>query len=368
MGLRFRKSLKIAPGVRLNVGSKSMGLSVGGKGFRYSVNTSGRRTTTVGIPGSGLSYSTSSGGSRRQYKSNSYQKRSQLAKLEREIQKANELKRAQHEVEVFQNKIEVIKSIHKECDDFVDWHAISLTPAPFLEGETGKNELEAIRKYHDFKPNFFQRLFRQEGKIRGKLNHQISAAKNQDAEEYQQWKALNDISKKVLAGDVDTYLAVIEEMSPLDDLLEFGSGFEFFVEEPEYMEVDFDVHINQVIPSEEKRLTSTGKLSTKQMSKTNYYDLAQDYVCSCVLRIARDMFAILPLQYIYVHAYDDILDTSTGHIQRSCILSVKMTRSQLNTLNFELIDCSDAIANFEHHMKFRKTKGFDVVEKLEINH
>lgn len=62
MGLKFRKSIKIAPGVRMNLSSKSVGLSVGGKGARYSVNSSGRRTTTVGIPGSGLSYSHTSGG------------------------------------------------------------------------------------------------------------------------------------------------------------------------------------------------------------------------------------------------------------------------------------------------------------------
>lgn len=65
MGLRFRKSIKLGGGVRLNLNKKSAGLSVGGKGFRYSANTSGRRTTAVGIPGSGLSYSrTSSGRSR----------------------------------------------------------------------------------------------------------------------------------------------------------------------------------------------------------------------------------------------------------------------------------------------------------------
>ena len=61
MGFRFRKSLKIAPGVRLNVGKKSAGVSFGGKGLRYSINSSGRKTATVGIPGSGLSYSTSVG-------------------------------------------------------------------------------------------------------------------------------------------------------------------------------------------------------------------------------------------------------------------------------------------------------------------
>lgn len=56
MGLRFRKSIKIAPGVRLNLGKKSVGISAGVKGARVSVNSSGRVTKTVGLPGTGLSY------------------------------------------------------------------------------------------------------------------------------------------------------------------------------------------------------------------------------------------------------------------------------------------------------------------------
>lgn len=61
MGLRFRRSIKILPGVKLNLGKKSAGVSVGTTGARYSVNSSGRKTSTVGIPGTGLSYSKSSG-------------------------------------------------------------------------------------------------------------------------------------------------------------------------------------------------------------------------------------------------------------------------------------------------------------------
>lgn len=57
MGFRFRKSFKIAPGVRVNVGKKSVGISAGVKGARVSVNSKGRKTTTVGLPGTGLSYS-----------------------------------------------------------------------------------------------------------------------------------------------------------------------------------------------------------------------------------------------------------------------------------------------------------------------
>jgi len=60
MGLKFRKSVKIAPGVRLNVSKKSASVSVGGKGFHKTFSTTGKTTTTVGIPGTGLSYSKTS--------------------------------------------------------------------------------------------------------------------------------------------------------------------------------------------------------------------------------------------------------------------------------------------------------------------
>lgn len=64
MGFSFRKSINIGNGVRLNLGKKSASVSVGGKGYRYSVSTTGRRTTTFSLPGTGISYrNTSSGAS-----------------------------------------------------------------------------------------------------------------------------------------------------------------------------------------------------------------------------------------------------------------------------------------------------------------
>lgn len=60
MGFRFRKSFKVAPGVRVNVGKKSASVSIGGKGMRVTKSTTGRTTKTVGIPGTGLSYTSTS--------------------------------------------------------------------------------------------------------------------------------------------------------------------------------------------------------------------------------------------------------------------------------------------------------------------
>ena len=64
MGFRVHKSLRIAKGLRLNLSKSGIGLSVGVPGARYSVHSSGRRTTSVGIPGSGVRYQVSKGGRR----------------------------------------------------------------------------------------------------------------------------------------------------------------------------------------------------------------------------------------------------------------------------------------------------------------
>lgn len=55
MGMRFRKSIRLGKGVRVNFSKSGVGLGIGGKGLSASIGPSGRRAS-VGIPGSGLSY------------------------------------------------------------------------------------------------------------------------------------------------------------------------------------------------------------------------------------------------------------------------------------------------------------------------
>ena len=52
---RFRRSIRIFPGVRWNIGKKSSSVSFGPRGLKYTIGTQGSRTT-VGIPGTGISY------------------------------------------------------------------------------------------------------------------------------------------------------------------------------------------------------------------------------------------------------------------------------------------------------------------------
>lgn len=57
MGWRFRKSIKILPGVRLNFGKKSTSVSIGSKRAGITINSKTGVTARASIPGTGLSYS-----------------------------------------------------------------------------------------------------------------------------------------------------------------------------------------------------------------------------------------------------------------------------------------------------------------------
>lgn len=55
MGLRFRKSVKILPGVKLNFSKSGTSVTIGKRGMSANFSSQGTRAT-VGIPGTGVSY------------------------------------------------------------------------------------------------------------------------------------------------------------------------------------------------------------------------------------------------------------------------------------------------------------------------
>lgn len=54
MPWQFRKRIRLGPGIHLNVGKKSVSLSVGGRYARTSLSTMGHVTQTRSLPGTGL--------------------------------------------------------------------------------------------------------------------------------------------------------------------------------------------------------------------------------------------------------------------------------------------------------------------------
>jgi hypothetical protein len=67
MPLRFRRRLNIAPGFSLNLGKRGASLSLGRRGAHVTLGH-GQMRETVGLPGTGLSYTQTQGRRRRRPK------------------------------------------------------------------------------------------------------------------------------------------------------------------------------------------------------------------------------------------------------------------------------------------------------------
>jgi hypothetical protein len=127
------------------------------------------------------------------------------------------------------------------------------------------------------------------------------------------------------------------------------------------------VNGKQAIPAEVKTLTASGKVSIKPMPKGRFHEIYQDYVCGCVLRVTREMFALLPLDALLVTASVDLLDPRTGQMIGQPVLSVFMLRAVVARLDFDRLDASDAMENFKHRGDFkasRKSEAFQPITPL----
>jgi hypothetical protein len=56
MGFRFRKIISVIPGVKVYLSNSGVSTSLGGRGATINVGSSGKKTLTLGLPGTGLSY------------------------------------------------------------------------------------------------------------------------------------------------------------------------------------------------------------------------------------------------------------------------------------------------------------------------
>ena len=58
---RFRRSIRLMPGIRINLGKRSASVSIGVQGAHVTLGGPQGTRTTVGLPGTGLSYTETTG-------------------------------------------------------------------------------------------------------------------------------------------------------------------------------------------------------------------------------------------------------------------------------------------------------------------
>lgn len=288
----------------------------------------------------------------------------ELEKQEKLYAKMEALEQAKYEVAVYENQLEVIQSVHKEWGNLIDWEAIANAPSPKEPINEGIHE-------KNFKPGLITKLFGSEDKARKKAIERDEKAydkkyKHWEAE-YKKWETDKSLADKLLSNDDEAKIGIIRQMNPFKDISELGSTLSFITHTNGIIEVELFTHGSELIPTEVKSLLQSGKLSVKKMPKGTFNEIYQDYISSCVLRVGNELLAILPERIALIHVMDKMLNTKTGHMEEQCILSVAITRETIANLNMDNIDPSDSLANFVHNMTYKKTKGLEVVERLNPN-
>lgn len=289
--------------------------------------------------------------------------------------KRKEISSAADTVKQYEEYIAVLMSIHKNCADKIDWEQVLAEPEPDKPEKQDVLEREAKQRLDSFKPSFFDKIFGSSNRKIRKLEEQVAAARQKDESNYQtqlkeyksqldEWMVVQKLAQGIEAKSPDSYKSVLEFFEPFSDITSIGSSMNFnFTKD----HVDIELHVNSadVIPNFVVSQTSSGKLSKKDMAKGKFNELYQDYVCGSVLRVARETLAYLPVNSVTVHAMAEMLNSKTGHLEQAPILSALFVPATMNKLNFQTLDPSDSMSNFLHNMKFSKTNGFSVVEKVE---
>ena len=304
---------------------------------------------------------------KRRQERESQKRQRELEQRAKEQAKLSAIEQARLEVETFENHLDGLVSIHKEQSEVLDWEEFAASLPPPAPQRKSYHELKTKQRVMVLLPN-----------QKGNSEAEIDQARLQDEQLFQdetqsysdqkvKWEKLKDLSRRVLAGEHKAYTEALVEFNPFAEMSDLGSSIYFIVHGAKLIECVLKINGKQAIPAEVKSLTASGKVSIKVMPKGRFHEIYQDYLSGCVLRVAREAFALLPVDTVLVTASADSLDSRTGHTVEQPVLSVAMPRSAVARLNFDQLDASDALENFQHRGDFkasRKSESFNSIVPL----
>lgn len=287
MGLRFRKSIKICKGVKVNFGKSGASLSVGTKGFHKTFHTSGRVTTSVGIPGTGISWveTTNSQPSNSRtrtpritnatdYYVNTENRTAEMEPNQTVRSEANVpiINRPQIAVPVvnslFFNNND-IKEIYTKSDYPIDWTDISISSTP--------EDIDMDRAT---------------------------------------WSYCKGMVDRILDGDIDAYLEVIDYLRPVDDLIAYAGDFEFGTDKSNTMSVEYTCLTDGILNGRERD------------------PLYEEFTNAVAIRIARDLMALLPVSRVNVFIVNENGDS---------VKDITFTKKFLRKVNYNITTATEIV-------------------------
>lgn len=378
MGFRFKKVIKIMPGVKLNISKSGISTSLGGRGATVNLGRNGVRGT-VGIPGSGLSYSkqltsnstrnSNRSTSQQQYElpmpsdiqldqgkplfldNNGYAFTPQIqTKLKKEYSHIvqNFLIEKESEFNFITNNIENIHSYFSIPDYF------SYIPAvdPFPESPP---DFDSI--FNQVKSKYGFALFQQ-----NQIKNEADTIFEEKYREYHsnkiEWDMLQQqkvdsisrlvqLKRQASNGNIASMENFIQELLVnINAPIQFSGSFE--VECAEGIWLDIDLPEIEEIPDEYATITKSGTLSIKKKTAKKLKEDYAQLVSGIALILSSYVFNLLPtVETIVISGYTQRLDRSTGFTKDDYIYSLVVNKQVFNSLNIRHVNPLDTFVHFQ---------------------
>jgi len=389
MGLRFRKSFKVAPGVRLNVGTRGASWTVGAGG--YSVNFGSRGTyANYSLPGTGLSYrgrTDSTGGSRQKSSSDSETIGVTLCllldgKLGTRVGDGYEVLSAEALRTVKKQAPERVLTWLAEQSELWNEELVALTdvhlktPSPLIEPKFLERAFDALPPPEPaLKPvGFLASLFEKKRQRIEEENAQLRKSYEKALATYQVNKEAfyekERRRKEAFDNRGNSQESVLEFMSTVVhgiswcretnvelDISEDAKALTFVCDLPEIE--DF--------PSERWEVNQKSFCLKKlELSQTDLRKAYMQHIHGVAMRLVGEAFMNLPsIERVTFSGFSQRTSKSTGQVQDEFLLSVRVEKRQWTALNFgnlEAVDPVECLGLFDLRRDMTKTGIFKAIK------
>lgn len=394
MGLRFRRSVKLAPGIRMNFSGSGVSWTLGPRGASIGI---GKRGTYLnsGIPGTGLYARERMGGSGAgdRGRTSSHSNMSVTVGVTDDgtvyFRDANGNPLSEHLVNAAkkQQGDAIRELIQKKCDE-INAQIEALGEIHFdTSNPNGKPQYQLqefpespLTKPVPKEPGLMGVLFKSRRESIEKENRE---KERQFEEDSAKWRAdklrfdeneqrRKDMIEQGIQTDVQAMENFLEEnlqsiVWPRETIVSteiLDNGKSVFV--------DVDLPEIEDMPSKTASAPQRGyKLSVKEMSATQIQRLYMRHVHGIGFRIIGEAFSALPnAQQVVLSAYSQRPDSSTGHLADEYLYSVRVdwdSWSRINFDNLQSLDVVEALAHFDMKRNMTKTGGFKPIEPFGPN-
>lgn len=373
MGLRFRKSFKLAPGIRLNVGSAGMSWSLGPRGASVSI---GKRGTylNASLPGTGLSSRTRLD---RPATTRIPRHAPEKVTVSLSLQLGDDgvmryLDQAGNPVSTSlisqarqQHGDAIRQMLERKCaqiNDDIDalgqlhWH----TPAPVAPGPFTPTAFDVIRPAAPIAPalGLAARLLPGRRQAAEAEHASLLAAYEADLAEYEQERQVH--AARIVEERMAYSAAIAGNPEPMHQLLESRLGEIVWPKETlvavevsddgSALAIEVDLPEVEHMPSKRATLGARSwDLSLRDAGEVATRKLYQAHIHALGFRIVGEAFAALPtVRTIVLSGYSQRLDRATGHINDDYLYSVRIARNGWEKMNFSALDQIDPIHAFTH--------------------